>query len=494
MSRISTFGEAWLKDQRAFLADRGDRGPFDVDDATLVVLPSLTLPYDELRQVVGIQYYEERLLFLLLLLSRPRVRIIYLSSSTIDPEIVDYYLSFTPDPRDARGRLRLLALDDASHEARTSRQSLTGRILANAGMMEALRTRLTGVKDAYLLPFNVTEAEEDLAVRLGLPMYAAPADAAAYGSKSQGRRIARAAGVRVVEGTEDLRTAADVETAFAAIESVQDRRIAVVKLNDSFSGMGNVVVRDWWTPGAVEISSQRIWAVLPEPSLSWAEYLERLDRRGGVIERMISAPIAAPSVQMVCLPDHGPRVVSTHDQILGGMAQQVYIGCSFPADARYRPEIVEHATAVARELFDLGVVGLFGVDFIVRPTDNGDVVYFGEINLRLGGTTHPFGMCVAASGAEYDPTDGTLVADGRSVAYVASDNVQYKGHVGNSPANIINRLRTHELLYTRGAIRGITIHQMGSIGGSGKFGLCAIDESVDEAQMLFNEAVKVLEP
>ena len=38
--------------------------------STVVVVPSLTFPVVELRKIVGIQHYEERLLFLLLLADR----------------------------------------------------------------------------------------------------------------------------------------------------------------------------------------------------------------------------------------------------------------------------------------------------------------------------------------------------------------------------------------------------------------------------------------
>ena len=87
--------------QRRFARQFQDRDPLDLDDGTVVVVPSLTFPVAELRKIVAIQHYEERLLYLLLLLGRPGVHVVYLSSLPIDPAVVDYYLAFLPDPAGA---------------------------------------------------------------------------------------------------------------------------------------------------------------------------------------------------------------------------------------------------------------------------------------------------------------------------------------------------------------------------------------------------------
>ena len=62
------------------------------------------------------QAYEERFLFLLLLLRQPRLRMIYVTSMPIAPAIVEYYLALLPGviPSHARARLSLISVDDAS--------------------------------------------------------------------------------------------------------------------------------------------------------------------------------------------------------------------------------------------------------------------------------------------------------------------------------------------------------------------------------------------
>src|SRR5205809_8130009 len=59
---------------------------------TVVVIPSLTMDEEILSKVSGINHYEERMLCLLMLLRLPRTNVIYVTSQTIDPVIIDYYL------------------------------------------------------------------------------------------------------------------------------------------------------------------------------------------------------------------------------------------------------------------------------------------------------------------------------------------------------------------------------------------------------------------
>ena len=86
------------------------------EDESVVVLPSVTLD----RAVPGAgslaQAFEERFLFLLLLLRQPRLRMIYVTSMPIKPSIVEYYLALLPGviPSHAMARLTLVSVDDSS--------------------------------------------------------------------------------------------------------------------------------------------------------------------------------------------------------------------------------------------------------------------------------------------------------------------------------------------------------------------------------------------
>src|ERR1700693_153500 len=83
---------------------------FNQDPQTIVVVPSMSI--DAIGSGTLMQAFEERFLFLLLLLRQPRARMIYVTSQMILPSIVDYYLDLLPGviPSHARARLHLVAL------------------------------------------------------------------------------------------------------------------------------------------------------------------------------------------------------------------------------------------------------------------------------------------------------------------------------------------------------------------------------------------------
>src|SRR5712672_999365 len=87
---------------------------FNQDPQTIVVVPSMSI--DAIDSGAVIQAYEERFLFLLLLLRQPRARLIYVTSRTILPSIIDYYLDLLPGviPSHARQRLFLPSPMDGS--------------------------------------------------------------------------------------------------------------------------------------------------------------------------------------------------------------------------------------------------------------------------------------------------------------------------------------------------------------------------------------------
>ena len=219
---------AYEERQAALVARMGSGGPTDMDSGTLVVLPSITFPEEELRKIVGIQYYEERLLFLLLLLRNPGLRLVYVTSLRVEEPIVDYYLRFIdPDVRPG-DRLYLIALWDQQHNA------LSEKLLERP---EALDRMAVLAEDPCLLTFNVTELEKEIAARTQIPLYGCPPELVHLGFKSGSRKVAREAGVPVLPGAEDLYSVEDVH---AALRSLKDAGVtsAVIKLNEGFSGQG----------------------------------------------------------------------------------------------------------------------------------------------------------------------------------------------------------------------------------------------------------------
>src|SRR5258708_19418497 len=67
---------------------------FNQDPQTIVVVPSMSV--DAIGSGAVMQAYEERFLFLLLLLRQPRARLIYVTSQTVLPTLLHYYLHLLP--------------------------------------------------------------------------------------------------------------------------------------------------------------------------------------------------------------------------------------------------------------------------------------------------------------------------------------------------------------------------------------------------------------
>src|SRR5438105_7701757 len=156
---------------------------FNQDPQTIVVVPSISI--DAISEGAVMQAYEERFLFLLLLLRQPRARLIYVTSQTILPSIIDYYLDLLPGviPSHARQRLFLLAPLDASV------RPLSEKLLERPRLIERIRSLISDPERAHLVPFNTTNQEKELALRLGIPMYGADPKFFPLGTKSGCRKI-----------------------------------------------------------------------------------------------------------------------------------------------------------------------------------------------------------------------------------------------------------------------------------------------------------------
>jgi hypothetical protein len=91
-----------------------------------------------------------------------------------------------------------------------------------------------------------------------------------------------------------------------------------------------------------------------------------------------------------------------------------------------------------------------------------------EINLRLGGTTHPFGMTLLATGATYAQASGELVAEGVAKSYVATDNLEPGGLIGRSPGDVIAMVERRGLGFDTRTRTGTTLHTLGAVQRFGK--------------------------
>src|SRR5207249_5231828 len=188
---------------------------FNQDAQTIVVVPSMSI--DAIDSGAVIQAYEERFLFLLLLLRQPRARLIYVTSQMILPSIIDYYLDLLPGviPSHARQRLFLLSPMDGSV------RPLSDKLLERPRLIERIRSLIMDADRAHLVPFNTTNREKQLALRLGIPMYGADPKFFPLGTKSGCRKIFLDEDVPYPLGREDIGGREDLVEAIGQMRMIK---------------------------------------------------------------------------------------------------------------------------------------------------------------------------------------------------------------------------------------------------------------------------------
>ena len=188
------------------------------------------------------------------------------------------------------------------------------------------------------------------------------------------------------------------------------------------------------------------------------------------------------------------EVLSTHDQLLGGASGQSYLGCRFPADPAYAAAITREAVKVGERLADEGVIGRFAVDFVAVRTGGGWDPYAIELNLRKGGTTHPFLTLQFLTDGRYDPETGAFTApSGREKHFVASDHVESPLYRALTPDDLFDIAVRRGLHFDQSRQTGVVFHMMSALGEHGRTGLTAVAETPAGADELYERVVSVLD-
>src|SRR5437773_812943 len=382
---------------------------FNQDAQTIVVVPSMSI--DAIDSGAVIQAYEERFLFLLLLLRQPRARLIYVTSQMILPSIIDYYLELLPGviPSHARQRLFLISRMDGSV------RPLSDKLLERPRLIERIRSLISDPDRAHLVPYNTTNREKELALRLGIPMYGADPVFFPLGTKSGCRKIFMEEDVTHPLGHENLGSKEEV---IGAIMQMRARKPAIkqvlVKLNEGVSGEGNALV------------------------------------------------------DLTGLPS--------------------------PGDTGYAGLITREAAKVGRRLAKEGVIGRFALDFVVVRSNGKWEPYAIEINLRKGGTTHPFLTLQFLTDGTYDPETAIFIApNGQQKFFVASDHVESPLYRTLTPDDLFDIVVRHGLHFGQTRQTGVVFHMMSALGELGRMGLTAVGNSHQEAQATYARAVAVLD-
>ena len=406
------------------------------DDAreSVVVVPSMTLDRVVTSATGMSQASEERFLFLLLLLRQPRARLVYVTGQAIHPSIVDYYLDLMPGVISSHARKRLFLVSPARRllapasrrKASTARGSSSG-----SGRWSRTRTAPTWSPSRRRGPTaRAGDAARAPHVRLRPPPRGPRHEEQRAAAVPRGGRPPpdRPRGPRHRATTSWTRSSAcapSAPTMKRVVDQGERGRVgdrqrptsSLVGLPPAGSG-GRARRRPagpcpGWASGSSSPAS---------PTRCFPREARRAGRgRGGDGHRR---EVASPSVQLRVTPLGEVEVLSTHDQLLGGPSGQSFLGSKFPARPEYSALITDQAATIGRRLATEGVLGRFALDFVVarRGSWGSNAI---EINLRKGGTTHPYLTLQFLTGGSYDAASGQFATPGgRSKYYVASDHVE----------------------------------------------------------------------
>src|SRR6476620_4537227 len=151
---------------------------------------------------------EHRYLNASLLLNRLDADVVFVCSLAPHPEVLEYYRTLVaPDVADLmRANVHVVAVDDSSP------RPLAEKLLDRPDLLDAIRGLVAG-RTAVIEPWNVTEHEVAVALRLGIPINGTAPALRSEAFKSAGRKLFHRAGVPVPLGREDVHRVDDVAAA-----------------------------------------------------------------------------------------------------------------------------------------------------------------------------------------------------------------------------------------------------------------------------------------
>ncbi|KNC98710.1 uncharacterized protein SPPG_06388 [Spizellomyces punctatus DAOM BR117] len=477
-------------------------------DQDLVVLPSLTFDAEELNKISGLVNYEERLLYHILHLTHPATRVIYISSMPLDPEVINYYISLLPSSlshKDLSRRLRLFSVHDPSGHCLAQKLLRRPRLLQRIkGIIRPSRARLQ--------VYRRTMFEKRVAEELGLKLEAATPEEMKWGTKSGSRKAFREAQVPHPVGT--YQAAQSVEALVEAIGEVLVHNPGVkkgmVKLDESFAGMGNAIVDLSEAAEMLHGSSNSTYHVdsslknaigraLESMSFEskdecWTRFQSGIQSIGAIFEAFVpqQAGQTTPSAQGYISEDGQVTILSTHEQVMDG---RHYDGCQFPANSAYGAGLVRYASEVGQVLAKHGVAGHFGVDFMATPPSansrsNEHSLHALEINLRATGTTFPLMSLLLLNHTSLDTTSPAQL---KTKHYITTDHFGSEALKTLTPGDVPDILSRSPYDWSHETQTGVVLYMIGGVAEFGRFGAMFAGDTLEQCKVMMKGLMQIFE-
>ena len=457
-----------------------------------VAVPSLSLDLEGLPLPGGLLHFEERLLYLLHLLSQPACQLWFLTSHLISEEEVAYYLHFLRHVpyAHARRRLRMQPMVDRGLKP------LTQKLLERPALLERIRQKIQGCPNAYLTVYTSTELEMRLAVELGLPILGTDPRHMHLAGKEQSRRLFEELGLDVPPGRVGLRDLEDLTGAI--LELLESGRVSpqrpyvVVKQNQGVSGLGNrkLSLMPFWNLLVADLQREEKQARLAQAlRRHWGDaegraFWPRFERLGGVVEQFLEGE--SISVQVHVSPLGEVTIVGVLQELMDERGR--YRGAVFPAPGPLALPALRQARKVAEELAGRGVCGRFEVDFLVHDQS----VFALDLNFRKSNSTGSLRTLNLLAGGGYCPESNAYRdAAGQIRAMVTSDWLEVGSHA-RSPQDVIDLATEDGLNYSTATHTGVVFQMLGGVSANGRVGVTCVGGSSEEARQLFQQAEGLL--
>jgi predicted ATP-grasp superfamily ATP-dependent carboligase len=411
----------------------------------LIVLPSLSLPEEQLKGIEGLIFYEHRMLWTLLL-KRYVKKITFLSSKPVSQEYKKYLFKLGNIHQSDQEDIVFISTNKISN-------NLSYNILNNEKLITKIQKEIKNPLKTLLLPFISTKVERNLSIKLGIKLMGSSKSINEWASKYGNHIIFKETNTPTPMISPNLKSFKEVELEF---NNCNPSKKYLLKLNYGVSGKGNF-----------NLNKETI------------HNLENLDyTEGSIIEEFIEDIKNSPSVQGYIDNNANVKILSTHEQILDETGM-VFQGSLFPASKKNQKRD-DYLSSKGRRFFKKQILyWFFALDFV--ETEKG--VFAIEINLRQGGTTHPFFMSKLITNSRYCERNLQLSYNNELLYYLSNDNFKSKF---NKFGDILDIFKNRGILYDDYKKEGVVFHMTSALKDFNKIGYVIISKSKDRIFELEN--------
>ena len=237
----------------------------------------------------------------------------------------------------------------------------------------------------------------------------------------------------------------------------------------------------------MELESQRV---------PFDAYVAKFEESGGIVEQRIAGvELRSPSVQLRIVPDGSIELLSTHDQLLGGPKRSAVPRLRLPRGPGVRSDDQQRGDADRRPSSPgAGCWAASPSTSWWSRSETGDWTPFAiELNLRKGGTTHPFLTLQYLTGGSYDAESATFRTPAGAPRYlVATDHLESDALRALSLDDFFDVVASHGLQFDKSHDTGVVFHMMSCLTEIGRLGLTAVGESPEHTWELYQRAQTVL--